>query len=128
MRPVAEAFNLTIDAFGSNPDVKTRFVNLTVFGEEIEPAPKTPTSGPIWNLFAGSIRHVLKDDKNGGKPYTVSPFYSSGNTDTQRTWNLSKHIYRYVGSPVQTYAENAHSEQTSRQCKVNHTEPYASCQ
>ena len=111
IEPVAKAFNLTTDAFGSNPDVKDRFVRLSVFGEEIEPAPKTPTSGPVWDLFAGSVRHVLRDEQNDGKPYTVSPFFSSGNTDTQRTWNLTKNIFRYVGSPVTTYDENAHSEQ-----------------
>lgn len=115
IKPVAEAYNLTIDAFGSNPAAKGRFVELSVFGEEIEPAPTTPTSGPVWDLFAGSVRAVLRDDKNGNRPYTVSPYASSGNTDTQRVWSLTRNIFRYVGAPITAYNENAHTvdEKTS---------------
>lgn len=38
----------------------------------------------------------------------------TGNTDTASYWNLTKHIYRYVGGPVEDYEGNEHSERHFR--------------
>lgn len=87
-----------------------KYIQLEIFGEPIEPAPHSPTSGPIWDLFAGSVRHAMKDDENDGKPYIVSPFASTGNTDTTAYWSLTDAIYRYVGGKIAEYDSDIHSK------------------
>lgn len=51
--PNAKELNLTINAFGLRPNARGRFVELAVFGEAIDPAPMTPTSGPFWVCSLG---------------------------------------------------------------------------
>lgn len=79
VRPLAKKHGLRFDAFGTNAtDLGSAYVQLSNFDHAIEPAPYSPTEGPVWDLFAGSIRHVLKDAENGNQPYIVSPFASTG--------------------------------------------------
>jgi Gly-Xaa carboxypeptidase len=85
--PIAKKHNLQLSAFETSPSSNSglgdSYVQLAVQGIPLEPAPKTPTSGAVWELFSGSIRAVHKDEKNDNKPYIVSPFASTGNTDTK---------------------------------------------
>lgn len=71
LRPFKEATNGT--EFSGNG-----YIELSVFGDALEPAPHTPTSGPVWDLFAGTARHVLKDEQQNDVPYIISPFASTG--------------------------------------------------
>lgn len=115
--PFAKKFDLPLHAFSSKneSDRGERYLSLDVFGEALEPAPRTPTSGDVWELFSGSVRHVHKDSSSltdGGEatPYIVSPFASTGNTDTKVYWNLTRNIFRYMGGPVaKGYSSNAHT-------------------
>lgn len=34
-------------------------IKVELVGEALEPAPRTPASGPIWELFAGTVKSVL---------------------------------------------------------------------
>ncbi|KAG7192352.1 uncharacterized protein KQ657_001750 [Scheffersomyces spartinae] len=63
----------------------------------LEPAPVTPTSGPVWELFGGSLLYLYEDllKVDNGNQFVFAPALSIGNTDTKRYWDLTKHIYRY---------------------------------
>ena len=108
--PVAKQFNLSYHPFdGVKDKLGERYIVLTVQGLPLEPAPKTPTQGAVWNMLAGSIRHTLKDQKHE-VPYIVSPAASTGNSDTKVYWNLSSNIFRYGGGIIEDYESNIHSK------------------
>ena len=76
LAPVVSSFNLTLDAFGTNPEVQERVVRLTSL-DAVEPAPISPTEGPAWELIAGTGRHVFDNAIVGpsgmiGKLETIS--------------------------------------------------------
>lgn len=63
LRPIIEKLNLTFEAPGEQLSSKTvDVVRLTVGNPSemgLEPAPLTPTSGPAFELVAGTTRHVF---------------------------------------------------------------------
>ncbi|KAG5981955.1 hypothetical protein E4U55_002462 [Claviceps digitariae] len=56
-------------------------------------SPVSPSSGPIWDVFAGTIRHAM-----GSRHETVVPTGETmtGNTDMRQYLGLSPHIYRWT--------------------------------
>jgi Gly-Xaa carboxypeptidase len=58
LTPVVSSFNLTFDAFGTNPDVKENVVRLST-EDAIEPAPISPTHGESWDFVSGTARQVF---------------------------------------------------------------------
>lgn len=111
VEPIAKKYGLPFFPFNvpSNASqLGSTYVALETFGPEIPPAPHSPTDGPVWELLAGSIRAVLQEE---GKPYIVSPFASTGNTDTTSYWSLvdKNAIYRYVGGEIVDYDGHEHS-------------------
>ncbi|GAA5847109.1 hypothetical protein JCM9279_002692 [Rhodotorula babjevae] len=90
LEPVVAPLGLVFAPFGSHPDVDNNVVRLSQFGTSgIEPAPLTPTEGAVWELMAGTTRHVWPGA-------VVAPSGMIANTDTKHTWNLTRHIYRFV--------------------------------
>jgi len=81
----------------------------------LEPAPISPNEGPVWDLLAGTIQDlfensVFKKTPEEDKEIYVTTGLFSGNTDTKYYWNLTKNIYRFVGSIVDpTIMETVHS-------------------
>ncbi|RFU80511.1 acetylornithine deacetylase [Trichoderma arundinaceum] len=73
---------------------------LTTQGK-FHPSPISPTSGPAWDVLAGTIRHSFAFD-NG----TVVPSgeIMTGNTDTRHYIGLSENIWRFT--PDRYHAEN----------------------
>ncbi|KAF5025629.1 hypothetical protein F66182_2235 [Fusarium sp. NRRL 66182] len=67
--------------------------------------PTSPTSGPIWDVFSGTIQHSFAFE--GGKVVPVGEAMN-GNTDTRHYLNLSPHIYRWTPSR-QRGSENIHT-------------------
>lgn len=67
----------------------------------LEPAPISPSEGGVWDVLAGTIQDLFenrvfnKEDKN--EIYVTTGLFS-GNTDTKHYWNLTKNIYRFIGS------------------------------
>lgn len=62
LEPVVQRLNLTFDAYGSHVDVKNNVVHLSIVEDsEIEPAPQTPTEGAVWDMVAGTTRHIWND-------------------------------------------------------------------
>ncbi|GAA5958380.1 hypothetical protein JCM8115_002448 [Rhodotorula mucilaginosa] len=90
LEPVVQRLNLTFDAYGSHADVKNNVVHLSVVKDsEIEPAPQTPTAGAVWDMVAGTTRHIWNDA-------IAAPTGMMANTDTKYSWNLTSSIYRFL--------------------------------
>ncbi|KAM0263572.1 hypothetical protein ACHAQJ_001192 [Trichoderma viride] len=68
---------------------------------KFHPSPISPTSGPAWDVFAGTLRHSFSFD-NG----TVVPSgeIMTGNTDTRHYIGLSENIWRFT--PDRYHADN----------------------
>jgi len=101
--PVAEKFNMTLEAFGETVgSVGPSWGTIRIgdaFNNPVVPAPVTPTagSGP-YELLSGTIRSTLQTHlRTDDLPRTavVAPGLMTGNTDTRHYWNLTKHIFRY---------------------------------
>ncbi|KAL0938532.1 vacuolar carboxypeptidase [Colletotrichum truncatum] len=68
-------------------------------------APLSPTKGPIWDLFSGTLQSSFAFD--GGKVIPVGESMT-GNTDTRHYLNLTPNVYRFV--PIRNGATlNAHT-------------------
>ncbi|BGP34581.1 hypothetical protein JCM10296v2_006403 [Rhodotorula toruloides] len=90
LRPTVESFNLTFDTLGSHADIDNNVVRFSVLPTTAhEPAPLTPTSGPTWELLAGTTRHIWEGA-------VVTPSGMIGGTDTKHCWNLTRNIFRFV--------------------------------
>ena len=92
---VAKKYDLQLSAF-ANSNVTGRYITAENFGPALEPAPLTPTQGGIWDLFAGTIKAVFPGPD--GQERIVAPWASTGNTDCKMYYNLSKNVYRFMGS------------------------------
>jgi len=101
--PVAEKYNMSLDAFGEmvgSLGPSWGSIRLQdAFNNTLVPAPVTPSigSGP-YELLSGTIRSTLQTHiRTDEFPRTavVSPGLMTGNTDTRHYWNLTKHIFRY---------------------------------
>lgn len=88
LAPIVSSHNLTLDAFGTNPDVHERVVRLTAH-DAIEPAPISPTHGDSWDFVAGTARKVFDHA-------IVGPSGMIANSDTKYYWATTDHIYRFI--------------------------------
>ncbi|GKT40449.1 putative carboxypeptidase VC_A0337 [Colletotrichum spaethianum] len=69
------------------------------------PAPLSPTKGPVWDLFSGTLQSTFAFD--GGKVVPVGELMT-GNTDTRHYLSLTRNVYRFV--PIRNGATiNAHT-------------------
>lgn len=68
-------------------------------------SPVSPTSGPVWDLFSGTIQHSFRFD--GGKVIPVGELMT-GNTDTRHYLGLTPNIYRWTPTR-QGAAVNVHT-------------------
>ncbi|KAF4455516.1 hypothetical protein F53441_2178 [Fusarium austroafricanum] len=110
---VVKKYNLSVNAYEDdekNKDFnKARFdydghLKLTAIRNSIT-TPVSPTSGPIWDIFSGTIQHSFAFE--GGKVVPVGEIMN-GNTDTRHYLNLSPHIYRWTPTR-QRGSENIHT-------------------
>lgn len=71
-----------------------RHLNISIIQSErpegLEPAPITPGDTDAFAFIAGTIKTVF------GKNTVVAPTGMFANTDTARTWSLTKNIYRFT--------------------------------
>lgn len=120
MKPLADKFNLTYNAFGSriSEEGASASGSLTLsdaFAGGLEPAPVTPTGKDAapYRLLSGTIKAAYNSHRSltGSDTITVVPSMMSGNTgkvfswpcwplvttflDTLFYWKLSPHIFRY---------------------------------
>ncbi|KAF9070917.1 hypothetical protein BDP27DRAFT_1446637 [Rhodocollybia butyracea] len=126
---LAHSFNLSLNAFGEDiiapsaySSAAKGYIELSIaFPREIDPAPRTPTSGEgsePWEFLSGTTKATYNAHRGitGNNNVIVSPGMSTGNTDTKHYWNLTRHIFRYnhqnsinggdIASGVHTVNEN----------------------
>lgn len=74
---VAEQSGLELSAFdGRNvSELNGKFVKVEVMGLPLEPAPRTPTEGGVWELFAGTVKAAMPGPD--GEERIVTPFAST---------------------------------------------------
>ncbi|KAL1411027.1 hypothetical protein Q8F55_001974 [Vanrija albida] len=93
---IAKKHDLKFEAWGdNNATIGSHYVKLKTLGIPLEPAPRTPSSGGVWELFAGTVKASLP--AADGSELVVAPFASTGNTDCKMYYNLTKNVYRFVG-------------------------------
>lgn len=85
--PVAKKFDLKLAAFTKEAGIDAddevlggRYIKVETFGLPLEPAPRSPLEGGVWDLFSGSIKHAFPTAD--GRDRIVSPFSSTGNTES----------------------------------------------
>ncbi|WVQ69845.1 uncharacterized protein L199_008066 [Kwoniella botswanensis] len=83
-----------------------KYISVELLGLPLEPAPRTPAEGGVWELFAGTVKAVLPG--SNGEERIVTPYASTGNTDCKMYYNLTKNVYRFMGSSVSA-GSNAHT-------------------
>ncbi|KAH7150372.1 hypothetical protein B0J13DRAFT_440243 [Dactylonectria estremocensis] len=89
----------------ASDDVDYRGTLVLHSDEGSESTAVSPTSGPIWDVFSGTIQHAFAFE--GGKVVPVGETMN-GNTDTRHYLNLSPHVYRWTPSR-QRGSENIHT-------------------
>ncbi|KAL7424245.1 hypothetical protein Q5752_001831 [Cryptotrichosporon argae] len=94
---VAKKNGLKLSAFEGKTEGELggRYVQVERLGLPIEPAPRTPAVGGVWELFAGTVKAALPGPN--GEERIVSPYSSTGNTDCKMYYNLTKNVYRFLG-------------------------------
>ncbi|KAH8918661.1 carboxypeptidase s precursor [Atractiella rhizophila] len=107
IKPIAKQHDLEFVGFDGVGGKAERVVRLETIGVPLEPAPRSPTSGGVWDLLSGTIQHVYPSNQYGKT--VVSPYAATGNTDTKVYWNLSRSIFRFTGSAPTTIPMNAHT-------------------
>lgn len=58
LEKVAKHHGLAFDGFETkgNGTVGGMGISVKLVGDALEPAPRTPASGPVWELFAGTVK------------------------------------------------------------------------
>lgn len=110
IKNIAERFDLGIIFNGEEIKKFTPkgYFNYSLVGL-LEPAPITTINNKIWNTFGGSLRYLYEElaSLDINETFIVSPFISTGNTDTKSYWNLTRNIFRYT--PGISISDNIHS-------------------
>ncbi|CAI4052455.1 hypothetical protein SUVZ_15G0040 [Saccharomyces uvarum] len=80
------------------PETKLGHISLEC-EKMLEPAPVSPTSGHVWDIFAGTVENLFQNeivaDHKDAEVYVTGGLFSE-NTDTKYYWDLSRNIYRFV--------------------------------
>lgn len=95
-------YGLSVNGVVLKEETELGIINLDVVNP-LEPAPISPNEGPVWDLMAGTIQDVFDNHVFTKTPELKQEMYVttglfSGNTDTKYYWNLTKNIYRFIGS------------------------------
>lgn len=97
LKTIAKKFDLGIydDQAEILAGTENGYFNIT--GTGLSPSPVSPLNNTSWEIFAGSIKHIMEDYvfTNSTHPAVVAGNLGTGNTDTRYYWNLTKNIYRY---------------------------------
>ncbi|CAM9022303.1 unnamed protein product [Wickerhamomyces anomalus] len=98
LKKISKQFDLGIILDGEFiiPSTKNGVFNVSA-QDPLEPSPISPIDGEIWDVFAGTIKHVFDDIvlKDTNETLKIAPYLMVGNTDTRRYWGLTRNIYRF---------------------------------
>lgn len=104
VQKIAEKYNFGVTRDGEQiirPITENGSIDVSI-SKALEPAPRSPTSGKVWDILAGTVVDVFENNffkKDNGSVYVTSGLFS-GNTDTKHYWGLSPNIYRFIGSVI----------------------------
>ncbi|ORY31378.1 hypothetical protein BCR39DRAFT_526354 [Naematelia encephala] len=109
--PIADEFHLAITGLGFEYTPKASRGHIFIgpaYDEGLGPAPISPTDldTAAWRWLAGTSRGVWASrpevsedgrmiDLKPADELIMSPYMSTGNTDTRRYWDLTRNIYRW---------------------------------
>ncbi|KAK4687749.1 Gly-Xaa carboxypeptidase, partial [Tremellales sp. Uapishka_1] len=95
---IAKKFDLGFSGFGQDDKAHKsgKYISLELMGLPLEPAPRTPMDGGVWELFAGTVKAAIPGPE--GQERIVTPFASTGNTDCKMYYGLTKNVYRFMGA------------------------------
>lgn len=106
LAPLADKYGFSTTIFGESSKHTSKHLTLEVVGNEhkagLEPAPITPGDSDAFAFIAGTIKAVFGDKT------VIAPTGMFANTDTARTWSLTKHIYRWTPADLAQQA-NVHT-------------------
>ncbi|KAJ2974191.1 hypothetical protein NUW58_g8736 [Xylaria curta] len=124
---IVEKYGLDLKAFEGDKDYERYFAakGITSQGRDVDPSwvpvydgtltlegrkrsyitPQSPTSGPIWDVFAGTVRHTFRHE---AETVVVAPGAMTGNTDSRHYLRLSDHIYRWSPGSLASFG-NIHT-------------------
>ncbi|KAI1776776.1 carboxypeptidase S [Hypoxylon cercidicola] len=123
IKPIVKKYGLNVSAFkgeSQNPEIDLDIEDGVVdpmyevdyngtlilsSSQQTLVAPISPTSGPVWDIFSGTIQHSFAFE--GGKVVPVGELMT-GNTDTRHYLNLTGHVYRWTPTR-QGQVVNAHT-------------------
>ncbi|ORY33967.1 putative Gly-X carboxypeptidase [Naematelia encephala] len=97
IKPLASALNFTSTIFGEESASTKSPSHITLqlqSAVSLEPAPITSSTGPSFELMAGTAKHVF------GAETIVAPTGMYANTDTRLFWNHTKNLYRFTPAVV----------------------------
>ncbi len=110
LEPILEQYKITLHAFGKAPikygtdardarngvhaayDVDYNATLILTADQPTPPAPLTPTTGAVWDLFSGTIQDTFAIE--GGRVVPVGDIMN-GNTDTRHYLNLTANVIRF---------------------------------
>jgi Gly-Xaa carboxypeptidase len=142
LMPVVKKYNLTLVGFGETVHTggASKVVLSNAYGYYTDPAPISPFTidDPAWKVMAGTARGMWASrpevSDNGaivelpqGEDLVLAPFFTTGNTDTRRYWDLTRSIYRFryfdmsAGSGAHTINEWTVSQRI--RCAANYRPP-----
>ncbi|EJD47930.1 carboxypeptidase S [Auricularia subglabra TFB-10046 SS5] len=115
VEPAARRFGLNFSAWpednGESAPAGT-LVLSDAWHSKLEPAPRTPTdpAAKPYALLSGTIKAAIQNAKGDPEASVViAPSISTGNTDTQRYWGLTDHIFRYGHLDARDMYNDAHT-------------------
>jgi Gly-Xaa carboxypeptidase len=108
VKAIAKKFNLGIylnDEIIAEPTSNGVFkIEYTEF---IEALPVTPASGSVWDVLAGTLKHVFQDEVlPEGDQIHIAPGIMTANTDTKSYYKLTENVFRFYGARIDLFKEN----------------------
>lgn len=104
MNPIAKKYGLHVFYDEQEMTQQDLFVAEGYFNVSLEGAinalPIAPSSGPVWDLLTGTLKHVFEDEVFENQTLHFAPNILVGNTDTKRYTGLTKNLYRFQATRV----------------------------
>lgn len=121
LAPIAHEYGLAVTGFGFDEKGTEKGILRLESKDILLPSPITPTSpsSEMWDVFAGTLRHVFESTPTLSDIKTIVPVGSiaTGNSDTAHYWTLTGNIFRFTpareGTRLGVHATNERMEMSA---------------